>query len=115
MENCGRQAIQPTNAVIKQARGCFCQERSLPHMTRSEADKFGEFVHTHEDSIEALVIRQSGYEVDRPETKKFKWNREQRKLARQQGCAFLGAEIWEATRDEVANVLGQTRPPNTVL
>ena len=84
-------------------------------MTRCEAYKFGEFVHTHEDSIEALVIRQSGYEVDRPETKKFKWKREQRKLARQQGCAVLGVETWEATHNEMVDVLGQTRPPNTVL
>ena len=65
-------------------------------MTRCEVEKFGEFVHTCEDSIEALVIRQAGDEVDHPETKKFKWNREQRKLARQQGCAVLGAETWEA-------------------
>ena len=84
-------------------------------MTGCEADKFGKFVHTCEDSIEALVIRQAGDKVDCPEAKTLKWNREQRKLARQQGCAVLGAETWEATRDEMADVLGQARPPNTVL
>ena len=45
----------------------------------------------------------------------LEWNREQQKLARQQGCAVLGAETWEATRDETADVLSQTRPPDTVL
>ena len=84
-------------------------------MTRCEADKFGELVHIREDSIEALVIRQAGDEVDRPETKMLEWNRERRNLARQQGCAVLGAETWEATRDETADVLGQARPPNMVL
>ena len=84
-------------------------------MTGCEADRFGEFVHTREDSIEALVIRQAGDEVDRPETKTLEWNRERRKLARQQGCAVLGAEAWEATLNEMVDVLGQTRPPNTVL
>ena len=62
-----------------------------------------------------MVIRQAGDEVDRPEAKTLKWNRERRKLARQQGCTVLGAETWEATRDEMADVLDQARPPNTVL
>ena len=115
MEHCGGHTIQPNNAVIKQARGCFCRERSLPHMTGCEADKFGKFVHTRVDSIVALVIRQAGDEVDCPEAKTLEWNRERRKLARQQGCAVLGTETWEATRDETVDVLGQVRPPNTVL
>ena len=84
-------------------------------MTRCEAEKYGEFVHTCEDSIEALVIRQAGDEVDRPETETVEWNREQCKLARQQGCAVLGAETWEATRDGTADILSQIRPPDTVL
>ena len=84
-------------------------------MTGCEADKFGKFVHTREDSIVALVIRQAGDEVDCPETKTLEWNRERRKLARQQGCAVLGAETWEATHNETADVLGQTRPPDMVV
>ena len=84
-------------------------------MIGCEADKFGKFVDTCENSIEALVIRQAGDEVDRPETKMLEWNRERCKLARQQGCAVLGAETWEATCDETADVLGQARPPNMVL
>ena len=84
-------------------------------MTGCEADKFGKFVHTREDSIVALVIRQASDEVDRPEAKTLKWSRERCKLARQQGCVVLGAETWEATRDETADVLSQTRPPDTML
>ena len=63
-----------------------------------------------------MVIRQAGDEVDLPETKMLKWNRERCKLAMQQGCAaVLGAETWEATRNKMVDVLGKTRPPNTVL